>query len=324
MPVPGDIPVMLEIALAVCREQSTEHRLATIVVPDRMTDAIRQIVDEERRTWAGSLEIVPLPRPERWVLPILKNPWLNHGVQLIAGTAATSTTHLILHDADLFMFRRDFLDARYEECQQRDLDCFGVQPVAWDAWFAEHGRTLAATWELCCSVKWLRAWAPAMQMSHKAVLWGESHTFDSTLHPQALTDPSRIAISGDISDDLVHFGHVTAGYRLWRAQEGRTDGGFVLILIRMFIETFASNREDYDFPSAKELAEGLSHPDAPLRFPALDEGRAIYSEFRSDVSRILEGPWIREGRRSRAEAVLAPFDRFYEYSSPLEEVPSVP
>jgi hypothetical protein len=82
----------------------------------------------------------------------------------------------------------------------------------------------------------------------------------------------------------------------------------------MFIDTFASRREDYDFPTSEELAEGLSRRDSPIRFPALDEGRSVYSEFRADVSRILEGPWIREGQRARAEAVLAPFDRFYEYS----------
>ncbi len=245
---------------------------------------------------------------------MLNDVWHNHGVQLIAGTTAARSTHIILHDSDLFMFRPDFLDSRYEECQQRKLDCLGVQPVIWDKWYGEHGRELAATWELCASVGWLRSWPPAMHVGHEATLWGEPHSFDTTLHPQALTDASRIAISGYNEDDLVHFGFVTTSYRLWQAQQDRPDGGFVLLLIRMFIETFASNLGDYVFPSAEELAEGLKNPSTHIRFPSADEGRDGYLKFRSHVSRILTGPWIGDGQRSRAEAVLAPFDRFYEYS----------
>lgn len=312
MPVPGDLPVMLEIAFAVCREQAARHRVATIVVPDRMTDAIRRIVDAERPTWPGPLELITLPRPERWILPILNNGWRNHGVQLIAGTAATRSTHLILHDADLFMFRPDFLDSRYQACQAGDFACLGVQPVIWDKWYAEHERQLAATWELTASVAWLRSWAPAMHISHEDELWNERHSFDTTLHPQCLTEPSRIGISGD-DGDLVHFGYVTSTYRLWQAQHVHSDSGFVLLLTRMFIESFASDRQGYAMPSAEELADGLTNPDAPISFPSASEGSSDYRAFRTDTARILSGPWLSDEQRTRAQAVLAPFDRFYSY-----------
>jgi hypothetical protein len=314
MPVPGDLPVMLEIALAVCRDQAARHRLTTLVVPDRMTSAVRRIVDETRPSWSGPLELVLLPRPERWFLPILNNGWRNHGVQLIAATAAAPATHLILHDADLFMFRDDFLDTRYEECRDRALACLGVEPVVWDGWYEEHGRQLAATWELCASVDWLRSFPPAMHLSHDGEAWGETHTFDTTLHPQALTDKERIAVSG-AGNDLVHFGFVTATYRLWQRRRTGEDGGFVHLLLRVLIESFAKNREGYEFPSAAELAAGLWDPEAPIRYPGVEDGRAAYTAFRTELSRALDGPWLGGDQRSRAEQVLAPFDSFYSAST---------
>src|ERR1700691_3494039 len=71
MPVPGDLPVFLRLALAVCRPQQSEHRVETIVLPDRMTPEMRQIVSQARPDWPGDLYLQPLPVPERWVLPRL-------------------------------------------------------------------------------------------------------------------------------------------------------------------------------------------------------------------------------------------------------------
>ncbi len=44
----------------------------------------------------GRLTVVDLPLPEKWVLPRLRNPGRNHGVQTIAGLRHATSTHVIL------------------------------------------------------------------------------------------------------------------------------------------------------------------------------------------------------------------------------------
>ena len=51
VPVPGDLPVFLELALAVLATQQHEHRIATIVVPDQVTAETRAIVARHRAQW---------------------------------------------------------------------------------------------------------------------------------------------------------------------------------------------------------------------------------------------------------------------------------
>jgi hypothetical protein len=312
IPTPGDLPVMLEVAMAVCRLQASAHRVETLVVADRPSPLIEQIVAAARPSWPGELTLLPLPKPERWMLPRLNNGWRNHQVQVFTGVAASSATHLLLHDADLFMFADDFLDRRYEECSRRHLACLGVQPVTWDEFYARHGRQLAATWELCTSIDWMRAWPPWQHMSHESYLWEELHSFDTTLYTQALTDPSRIAVSDEGEAELVHFGYVTASYRIWQRDRGGVhDEGFTHLLIRTMIDGFSAHPAAHDHPSGAELARGLTDTSAPVTYAAAADGAAAYAGWRPRVQRALDGPWIDDAGRERAAAVLAPFDAYY-------------
>jgi hypothetical protein len=311
IPVPGDLPVFLDLALAVCREQEHEHRVQTIVVPDKPSAAIRDTVERQSASWPGRLELVELPWPERWYLPWLRNGSRNHGFQLYAGVGAAEATHIVLHDADLFLLGPGLLDRQYRSCRDGDLACVGVSPV-WDRWFAEHGRTLAATWELCASVGWLRGWAPALHLGHDARMWGEDHAFDTTLHPQSLTDPARIAVL-EAPDEFVHFNYVITTYRIWQRQAGAMeDNRFLLLLIRLFIDLFAADPSHYHLPTAPELSHLLGHTDGILRYPEAAEGSEAYRTFRLQLSRALAGPWGGEEQLGRAGEALAPFDRYYE------------
>jgi hypothetical protein len=312
VPVPGDLPVFLELALAVLRTQSSTHRVSTIVIPDQMTPAMHDIVTSHRSGWEGPLDLVELPRPERWILPRLKSASRNHGVQFLTGVRAARSSHVILHDADLFLLASTTLDEQYEACRDRGLACLGVSPV-WDDWYAAHGRHLAATWELCSEVDWIRSFAPYLHIGHDGELWGERHTFDTTLHPQALTKPDSIAVN-EANRSIVHFNYVISTYRLFqRHGPGMLDDRFRLLLIRVFVDLFATDSTAYQLPTMAEMADGMERG-VSVCYPAPAKGADEYARFRTQLEGALSGSWASEERRESTRAALAAFDAFYGWA----------
>lgn len=313
VPVPGDLPVFLEVALAVIGQQQSQHRVETLVIPDVVTPQMRSIVDKAQANWQGRLELVPLPQPERSVLPRLKNPGHNHAVQLITGVHASRGSHILLHDADLFLLDPGALDQRYEQAMERDLDVLGISPV-WDKWYTEHGLThLAATWELLARRDWMRAFPPRMHMGHTAEMFGESHIFDTTLRPQALGNPQRIA-QDDLVDEVVHFNYVISTYRHFQRSSGSfLDDRFRLVLVRLLIDLFAQEPFEYVVPSLAELSQGLRDESARVTYPSGEKASADYAAFRSQISRTFDGAWCSRERGMQADKDLAPFDEHYGY-----------
>lgn len=311
MPVPGDLPVFLEMALSVCALQDRAHRIETIVVPDKVTPHVRQVVQRYRPEWDGPLLVAALPLPERVFLPYLRNPFHNYGVQLITGVQAAAGSHVILHDADLFLLRTGLLDERYRRTREEGRWVTGVSPV-WDPWYADRGLTIAATWELCATRDWLRSFPPSLHMGHTSELYGEQHTFDITLHAQALSDQRRIAIH-PYDDDIVHFNHVIGTYRHFQRAKGTfLDDRFRLLLIRLFVDVFAEVPYGYRLPSLADLRRGLDDRHAEVTYPAPDaELLARYTGFRRNATRMLNGAWIPAAKRGLVEAALDPFDRHY-------------
>ena len=308
VPVPGDLPVFLELALAVCRLQGNEHRVATLVIPDVRTPEVDAIVAQHRPTWPGPLELLSLPRPERWVLPRMRNPGRNHGVQLIAGISACTSSHVVLHDADLFLLGGSAHEQQFEHATANDLSVLGVSP-AWDPWYAAHGLQLAATWEMLASVAWLREHPPHRLIGHDAVRFGELHTFDTTFWAQTYTDPAKIEVR-PLADDLIHFNYVISTYRAYQRATGPFhDSNFRLLLIRVLIELFDPSGVAYAVPSLSELADGLGDPSSSVHYSASDAD--TYATFRSRLDGIVAGPWAQE-RRDQVSPALQTFDAWFE------------
>jgi hypothetical protein len=315
VPVPGDLPVFLDIALSVCRLQQADARVSTLVVPDVDTPAMAAAVAAAAPTWPGPLELVRQPFPERILLPRLKDPGHNYGCQLIAGVTAARSTHVVLHDADLVMLRDDVHERQFARALDEDLDVVGISP-SWDPWFAKHGLTLGATWEMTARVEWLRSFPPYRHLGHDAELYGERHTFDVTFWPQCHTPQDRIAIT-DLDDDVAHFNYVIGTYRWFQRHTGPesfVDTKFRLLLIRLFIDLFDQGRGSYTLPTLAELARGLTSEDAPVTYPP--DGAETYRAFRTKVSDILAGPWTTADRRERAGEALSGFDAHYGWSQP--------
>ncbi|WP_432558218.1 hypothetical protein [Granulicoccus sp. GXG6511] len=307
--------MFLEIALETCLAQNHDFRVETIVVPDRMTPEVVAVVERFKPKWPGELSIQPLPMPERVVLPKLNNAFHNYGVQLLTGVQASRGSHVILHDADLFHMERDALDTRYRETADNGLNVSGISPV-WDTWFADNDIHIAATWELCANRDWLRAFPRHFHLGHDGELLGEQHTFDITLHAQALSDPAKIRVFPH--ENIVHFNFVIGAYREFQKSSGPyLDDQFRMLLIRLFIDLFAEDREIYrELPEFDGLMRGLTNENERVFYPrATPELQTKYRDFRVKLDRIIEAEWMSNPeRREEAARSLAPFDAHYGYA----------
>jgi hypothetical protein len=315
VPVPGDLPVFLELALKTSSSQVAVHRRQTLVVPDSMTPAMVRIVENWRPRWNGPLQLVGLPWLERKLLPRLKDPGRNHGVQLISAVNATQSEHIVLHDADLFMLDDRLHDDNYERAVSDKLDVVGIES-SWDPWYADHGRTLAATWEQTSRVEWLRSVPPHRHLGHDARHWGERHTFDTTFWGQCRTPAERIAVTGE-SNRIVHFNYVISTYRrLQRTPGPFHDHNFRLLLIRLFIDLFATEPVEYAVPELDQLVRGLHDPLQRVYYRR--EDAVEYHRFMSKFRVVLDGPVVDQERRDRAGVALRSFDDHFGARLPAD------
>lgn len=311
--VPGDIPAFLEMALNACAGQDAANRIRTVVVPDQPSDEVRKLVESWRPRWTGPLDLLQIPLPERAFLPRLNNPYRFYAMQFVTGISAATSTHVLLHDADLLPRSRDLLERQYKTAVERDIDCLGVSEV-WDSWYKEKGLRVTATWEQLSSVDWLRSFPPYVQVGHDGVLDGEDHTFDVTLHPQALTQAGRVDYTA-VDDDFVHFNFVVSTYRLFQKHgPGFVDKMFRLLLIRILSGLFGSDSAGI-IPTVEELGNSLGSKTSTVRYPDAEAGAKDYAEFRRKLAPLLGFTWLPEGAAERTRKALAPFDEFYSYAN---------
>ncbi|MFI7589578.1 hypothetical protein ACIB24_21130 [Spongisporangium articulatum] len=315
LPVPGDLPVFLELALAVCRLQDPTHRVETLVIPDRSTAAVRRVVADARRDWPDPLRLLPLPAAERLVLPRLGDPGRNHGAQLVTGVRAAQADRIVLHDADLFLRDPRVHADEFELAEKEDVDVLGISP-AWDDWYAERGRRLAATWELCGRVAWFRDFPPHRHFGHDAVVDGERHTFDTTFWPQLHTGPGRIDVGVGLAERTVHFNYTISTYRLFqraaRSREPFRDKAFRILLIRLFVELFGRVEHPYGLPTLEQLGDGLHRGGQHLRVLYSRQDGETYRRVREGLGAVVEGPWSSPERAARCRELLAAFDEHFK------------
>ena len=103
LPVPPDLPVLFKLSLDVIGAQDPLHRHEVIVVPDRPDEAFRAYVEMVRQE---SPELnLRYVEPSGFDLRLrsVANTSTIHWMQVLCGMRVVNTTHLLLHDADLFI-----------------------------------------------------------------------------------------------------------------------------------------------------------------------------------------------------------------------------
>jgi hypothetical protein len=316
MPVPGDMPVFVRLALANVAAQHGGERAEILVIPDGpspgMAEAVAACAAETGLRDVRMIKLSPVSRALGEVAR--SDPATNYFLQLHAGASAAGTTHALLHDADLFLTDAGFLARHYRRCAERRLACLGVSP-AWDEWLREHGLGhVVATWELMFEVRWMRSFAPWRHRSRFAWVAGEWHGFDVTLCTQAETAPHLCELHPGAEDSFVHFNWVIGGYRRFQGNDGRPveDARFNILLIRLMLDALDGRlegvpRASVEVPSADELARGLTDPSRRVTY-CRDARAAEYGPFRESIRRLYQGPLFDDTAVETIEQRLSPFD----------------
>src|SRR5258708_7901589 len=138
--VPADLPVFLKIAMGTINAQDDAGLVETLVIPDVPSPAFERAFEQARRDWTnGPIRLVKLRPMERFVTRRINSPHTNHWLQMTNGAEAATSTHALLHDADLFITDKGFLASHYAAiAADKGLACLGVNPV-WDKWYRENG-----------------------------------------------------------------------------------------------------------------------------------------------------------------------------------------
>jgi hypothetical protein len=321
--IPGDLPVFLDLALDVCARQQCPALRHTLIIPDVVTPELRRRVADRLTTWPhGSIALVDLRPIDRLLIKRLKNPHHNVWLQFFRGIEATTTTHAVWHDADLFLTDPTLLQRQYDAITRGGLDCLGVSPV-WDAWYRERGfDKIAATWELTFSTTWARTFAPWQHHGHEATINGEKHVVDITLLPQVLTAPERLSVA-PITSGFVHFNYVICTYRWFQNSTGPyEDDKFRLLLVRLLVDAFDQGNWPYEVPPAADLARGLSDPTSRVTY-VKPETLASWPEFRVKFQDLLQSTLLTDSQRSALARGLRPFDdRLGVPSAPVTPPPA--
>jgi hypothetical protein len=316
LPVPADLPVFARLAIANTLAQDPEGRVETIVVPDARSAEIHRVAGAAAAEFGTEqVRVVDIaPGGRRVQERATPSPHNNHWLQFATGAAAMTTTHGLIHDADLFITDSAFLARHYQRCAADGLACLGVSP-AWDDWLREHGLDhVVATWELMFSAEWARSFAPWEHKSRPAWVDGEWHIFDNCLATQSRTAPSRIGLNED-DESFVHFNWVIGVYRHFQNHPGDSveDRRFVLLLIRLLVDALSeqgATEEPIDVPSLDDLAGGIGRADRRVTY-ASDDTAAGFSAFRERLDRVLSGPLVESGAADRIRERLAPFERAF-------------
>ena len=316
MPVPGDLPVFVRLAIANVAAQDPSGRREILIVPDRQgLETAGAVAASKAETGLRDLRLVALPPLSQAFGRLARSdPATNYFLQLHAGVNECATTHALLHDADLLLTDADFLARHYQRCAERGLACLGVSP-AWDAWLREHGfNHVVATWEMMFDVRWMRWFSPWRHRAHFGWLDGQWHGCDVTLCTQAKTAPRLCELHPAADASFVHFNWVIGAYRHFqRSTAGPMDDShFNLLLIRLLVDALDGRlsglrRVPVGVPPADALARGLTDPSQRVTYRGAGAA-SNYASFRGKVRRLYEGPLFDDAAISAIEYRLGPFD----------------
>jgi hypothetical protein len=311
IPVPGDLPVFLKIALEVCDKQDPAHLCEILVIPDQLPNAFREcFADWSNAYTARPVRLVHLRAWERWKTRVRPNGMVTHWLQVIRGIQAVRTNHALLHDADLFILEPRFMRTLYDTCVERELACFGVSAID-DPWYGEQGfHHLTTTWELLFRVDWFMRFPPWQHRAHVNSLNGIKHNFDTTLFPQCQTSPQLIARAEEEAG-FIHLKHLIATYRYFqKSKPPYEDGFFRLLFVRLLNDAYALSSAEDALPSLKELIRGTHDSTARVTF-LRPETRAHYPDFRAKLERLLASGCLEPEKASALAAGARAFDQAF-------------
>ena len=244
---------------------------------------------------------------------LYRTPNVYYFLQILNGISSARSAHVLFHDADLFLFSKDFLKRHYETFLDRRVSVLGVDRRSIGR--LEEYRHIVATWEMIASLEWLMRFKPYEHRGHKRFFRGRLINFDSTLFPQFLTDPGEVGINKEYGqDEFLHFNFVISIYRLFCKSRGPfEDKYFKLLLIRSLIDALGDAGWTYSVPSMKDLVGALAGTDEKVSYTAL-ETRKNYDTFRRNFERLMQSGILGTEAGSTMREQIRPFDERFAWT----------
>lgn len=315
LPIPADMPFLLQLALEGFRHLNKTSCRGAIVISDGAAsdDELRTIVrdfgdDSVRYVAINALDrlLVNLPRSDG-------SANFRHFTQILRGIEVATSTAIYLHDADAFWLEPDGVEQQYREFRDRSMYTLGVTPRR-DPMFLEKGYEIPGTWELMFSNPWVRTRnREAIKGGWYPLPNGEWRWFDTLLADQYINYPSgKFGVMAK-PPNLVHFYATITDYRQWlrsRHQRGVVDRSFNLLFLSMLSQGMSSPSAEISLPVPAELARGLIDETAPITYVGVV--RKQYAGFRENLHALLTGPISARVADSLRSAIL-PFDKHYSW-----------
>jgi len=284
LPIPGDLPVFLEIALNNIAAQNQENLIEVLVIPDKPTINFRCIYERMIKSYSlPGVRLIEMSKRDQIIGRLINHASLFHFLQIINGVNNSKSTHVLLHDCDLFLSPGNFLQNHFKECVSRDLSILGVNPRERRKGEICH---LVATWEMMATVEWFKRFKPEQFRAQVREVNGRTREFDTTHLPQSLSNPQEISFH-TINSEFVHFNYVIATYRNFtKSSKPFEDNNFKILLISILIDAINTSTWQYYVPSIENCIDGLTGQDKLVSYIS-KETALNYPKFREKIEKLL-------------------------------------
>lgn len=313
VPVPGDLPVFTKVALQTILSQNTQHMVEVLVIPDQPSREYREmfeIILEKLESPSIDVRLVEMSLIDKLTGKSSGSGNTYHFLQLINGIEHSKGSHLLFHDADLFLPPGNILRDRFEECLSRKLSVFAVNPRP--GVYTEDCKHFVATWEMLVTREWLYRFKPYQMRGRLVKLKGKWHRLDTTHLAQFLSKPSEIQ-HHTLAQSIVHFSFVISIYRQFRmSSKPFKDNNFNMLLIRLLVDAIDDSEWQYNLPSLTCCINGLSGEDKYLCYTD-PETAVTYPKFRKKLQSLTEMGLFGQNVIERIRRDIEPFDRKFNY-----------
>lgn len=290
LPVPGDLPVFLKIALEGCNAQTPEGLIETLILPDRPSRQLENLL----HIWAKRYVVSPLrllnAHPFEQVMASMHSiPLID--LQLTRGIQATQASYAMIHSVGEFAIAPDFRQSQY-------LASLGQRP-------SEPNKSTGngLTGQTTCL-------APdqsviEVQNFKRSPLW-------STFNPMAgRLQSNALGLVPAIARSVVRFSGLLPAYRHYQHTTGSVeDGEFHLLLMRLLIDAYDQSGRSYYLPLIDDLIRGITDSTARITYGKA-QTRQQYPHFRHKVQQILESGLLDPMKAAIMQDELSLFERVW-------------
>ena len=310
--LPPDLPLFLQLALRVCRDQDATHLNETLIVPDHHRPEFARSVHEEAEEWPGAnIHLVEPDLRARLVRRRIRQGSLIHWLQVHQGTAAACSSHVLLHDADFFSTERTMHRDLYRMASERDLACAGTSRPRRGVGYPEHPDLdhVVGGWQLIYSRQWARSRPPHFLMPCTHRVGGLAIKVDTTVHAQATTPPHRVGRYEPAPGSVFHlYGVITTYRRYQRSSPTFEDDRFHVLFIRLLADGLRL-RDPPDLPALDQLVRGIDDGDQRVHYT--HAARTAYPAFRAEIEPLLTRGFIPPPAARHIADVLERFDHAF-------------